>query len=43
MNNIIFTVFAIAIFLVSCSSDNNESVGNNSEVNLIIKFKISWF
>ena len=39
MNNIIFTVFAIAIFLVSCSSDNNESVGNNSEVNLIIKFK----
>jgi len=39
MKNIIFTVFAIAIFLVSCSSDNNESVGNNSEVNLIIKFK----
>ena len=39
MKNIIFTVFAIAIFLVSCSSDNNEAVGNNSEANLIIKFK----
>ncbi|MDG1714470.1 hypothetical protein [Lacinutrix sp.] len=39
MKNIILTLLSVAVFLVSCSSDENETVVNNSEANLIIKFK----